>query len=221
MTTPITLTPTPARKPRDEELDVFGLSHVGQVRKQNQDHFLLASIQKRLHVLQTNLSEQQRLPLADRRLAFIAMVADGVGGGLGALGAADVEVHPGYARGPAVVVALEQQHPEVKLLKRTFRERAETMVAALHGSTSVSVHMPEGGMFVMADIRPTGLSGEACAWRLLDEFGVAVMPGESFGSRGAGHIRLALTVESDVMAEACHRIRTLADQLVGEKVASS
>lgn len=123
--------------------------------------------------------------------------------------------------GDAVVVALEQQHPEVKLLKRTFRERAETMVAALHGSTSVSVHMPEGGMFVMADIRPTGLSGEAFAWRLLDEFGVAVMPGESFGSRGAGHIRLALTVESDVMAEACHRIRTLADQLVGEKVASS
>ena len=83
MTTPITLTPTPARKPRDEELDVFGLSHVGKVRKQNQDHFLLASIQKRLLVLQTNLSEQQRLPLADRRLAFIAMVADGVGGGLG------------------------------------------------------------------------------------------------------------------------------------------
>ncbi|MES2306876.1 MAG: protein phosphatase 2C domain-containing protein [Gemmatimonadota bacterium] len=74
---------TPDRKPRDEELDVFGLSHVGKVRKQNQDHFLLASVQKRLSVLQTNLSEQDRLPLADRRMAFIAMVADGVGGGQG------------------------------------------------------------------------------------------------------------------------------------------
>jgi arginine:pyruvate transaminase len=73
--------------------------------------------------------------------------------------------------------------------------------------------MPEGGMFVMPDIRATGLSGEEFAWRLLDECGVVVMPGESFGSRGAGHVRIALTVEADVMAEACHRIRSLAEAL--------
>jgi arginine:pyruvate transaminase len=73
--------------------------------------------------------------------------------------------------------------------------------------------MPEGGMFVMADIRPTGLSGEAFAWKLLEEHDVVVMPGESFGSRGAGHIRIALTVDRDVMADACHRIRTLAEDL--------
>lgn len=83
MSSPSSSPSVPDRKPRDEELDVFGLSHVGKVRKQNQDHFLLASVQKRLHVLQTNLSEQDRLPLADRRMAFIAMVADGVGGGVG------------------------------------------------------------------------------------------------------------------------------------------
>ena len=120
----------------------------------------------------------------------------------------------------ALVVALEQDHPEVALLKETFRERAQTMVAALHGSTGVSVHMPEGGMFVMADIRPTGLTGEQFAWRLLEEFDVVVMPGESFGPGGGGHIRIALTVDSEVMAEACHRIRALAEQLVGERTAA-
>jgi len=70
-------------KPRDDELDVFGLTHPGKVRAQNQDHFLLATIHKRVQVVQTSLSEQQRLPLADERLAVIAMVADGVGGGEG------------------------------------------------------------------------------------------------------------------------------------------
>lgn len=70
-------------KPRDEEIDVFGLTHPGKVRTQNQDHFMLASIHKHVHVLHTSLTEQQRLPLADERLAFIAMVADGVGGGEG------------------------------------------------------------------------------------------------------------------------------------------
>jgi arginine:pyruvate transaminase len=86
-------------------------------------------------------------------------------------------------------------------------------VAAFEGSDAVHVRMPEGGMFVMADIRATGLSGEQFAWRLLDEHDVVVMPGESFGAGGAGHVRLALTVEGDVMAEACGRIRRLAEQL--------
>ncbi|MFM2079223.1 MAG: hypothetical protein RJA49_3113 [Actinomycetota bacterium] len=113
----------------------------------------------------------------------------------------------------AVAVALSQEHEEVLLLQRTFRERAIALVGALQGSDAVSVHMPEGGMFVMPDIRATGLSGEEFAWRLLDECGVVVMPGESFGSRGAGHVRIALTVEADVMAEACHRIRSLAEAL--------
>ena len=83
MSAPISPPAAPPRRPRDDEIDVYGVSDIGKVRKQNQDHFLLASIQKRLQVLHTNLSEQARLPLADRRMAFIAMVADGVGGGLG------------------------------------------------------------------------------------------------------------------------------------------
>jgi serine/threonine protein phosphatase PrpC len=70
-------------KPHDDEIDVFALSHAGKVRAQNQDHFLLATIHKRVQVVQTNLTEQQRRPMEDERLAFIAMVADGVGGAEG------------------------------------------------------------------------------------------------------------------------------------------
>ena len=71
------------RKPRDDELDVWGLTHVGKVRKANQDHFLLATIHKRVQVHLTSLTDQQRLPFGDERLAVIAMIADGVGGGEG------------------------------------------------------------------------------------------------------------------------------------------
>jgi arginine:pyruvate transaminase len=118
----------------------------------------------------------------------------------------------------AMEVALTAEHPEVAALKRTFRERAGVAVRALGGSEAVSVHLPEGGMFLMADVRPTGLSGVDFAWKLLDERGVVVMPGESFGSRGAGHIRIALTVEHHVLAEACGRIRDLAEALVAQRI---
>jgi serine/threonine protein phosphatase PrpC len=68
------------RKPRDDEIDVHGLTHVGRVRAENQDHFLLATIHKRVNVIATNLGTQAHLPVGDQRVAFLAMVADGVGG---------------------------------------------------------------------------------------------------------------------------------------------
>src|SRR5260370_14417242 len=80
MRTPDVAPITVQQKPRDDEIDVYGLSHPGLVRAGTEDHFLLASIHKRVQVLQTNLAEIERLPLEDERLAFFAMVADGVGG---------------------------------------------------------------------------------------------------------------------------------------------
>ncbi len=72
--------PDPSRKPLDDELDAFGLTHRGKVRENNEDAFLLASIHKRVHVEATSLTDQQRLSLGNDRLAVLAMVADGVGG---------------------------------------------------------------------------------------------------------------------------------------------
>ena len=59
---------------------MHGLTHVGKVRKNNQDQFLLATIHKRVQILATSLAPEKHAPLADERLAFLAMVADGVGG---------------------------------------------------------------------------------------------------------------------------------------------
>ena len=71
------------RKPHDDEVDVFGLTHPGRVRQQNQDHFLICSVRKQVQVHNTSLPEADRLPLAGERMAFLAVVADGVGGGPG------------------------------------------------------------------------------------------------------------------------------------------
>ncbi len=73
-----------SRKPRDDEMDVYGLSHQGKVRQENQDHFLIATFHKRINVISTNLENvEHRFPLGEQRLAYLAMIADGVGGGVG------------------------------------------------------------------------------------------------------------------------------------------
>lgn len=89
-----------------------------------------------------------------------------------------------------------------------FARRADMIHAALHGVSGLAVHRPEAGMFAMIDVRATGLSGEAFAHDLLDNAGVAVMPGESFGAALAGWVRVALSQPDDQIAEACNRIVT-------------
>ena len=76
--------PAVSRKPGDDEMDVFACSHTGNVRKENQDHYLLATFHRRANVISTNLADVATLmPQEEQRLVYLAMIADGVGGGQG------------------------------------------------------------------------------------------------------------------------------------------
>ena len=113
----------------------------------------------------------------------------------------------------ALSFALDTHFPELDAMKAAYETRARALVKAFEGSKKVSARMPEGGMFVMVDVRKTGLSGEAFAWRLLAEENVVTMPGESFGAGGTGHLRVALTVDEAQIAEAAQRIARLAERI--------
>ncbi len=80
-------------KPCDEDIDVYGLTHVGKVRKENQDHFLIGSLTKRMEVDRTSLPPEAELAVEPERLASLAMVADGVSRGGGGEEASRVAVH--------------------------------------------------------------------------------------------------------------------------------
>jgi len=67
-----------ARKPLDSELDIYGLTHVGLVRATNQDHFLISSLRREVVVHQTSLPPADARSTSER-MAFLAVVADGVG----------------------------------------------------------------------------------------------------------------------------------------------
>jgi len=78
--TALHLPPTP-RRPRDDELDAYGVTHTGKVRPDNQDHFLVGSLRGRLSVRMSSLPSIDRLPVQEERVGSFMMVADGVGGG--------------------------------------------------------------------------------------------------------------------------------------------
>ena len=70
----------PARNPREDEIDVHGVTHTGKVRKDNQDHFVLCSLRKQLVLRLSSIPDAVGLMGESERLASLAMVADGVGG---------------------------------------------------------------------------------------------------------------------------------------------
>ncbi len=70
-------------RPTDTELDMFGLTHIGLVRKENQDHFMLCTVHPQVVVHGTSLPDPDSLPLRGERIATYMLVADGVGSGAG------------------------------------------------------------------------------------------------------------------------------------------
>jgi protein phosphatase len=73
-------TPPTDRRPHEDEIDAYGLTHPGKVRRENQDHFLLCSLRRQIVVRGTSIPDADDLLGQSTRVASLAMVADGVGG---------------------------------------------------------------------------------------------------------------------------------------------
>ncbi|MFL5507282.1 MAG: PP2C family protein-serine/threonine phosphatase [Gemmatimonadales bacterium] len=69
-------------RPSQDQYDVYGMSHPGLKRTQNQDHFLIASLHKALAIYGTSLPRES-IPIISRPRGLIALVAEGVGGSTG------------------------------------------------------------------------------------------------------------------------------------------
>jgi arginine:pyruvate transaminase len=114
-----------------------------------------------------------------------------------------------------VIRALENDLPEVAALRETYRTRAGLLSRILAEAPNCRVTPPEGGMFVLLDIRGTGLGAETFARRLLLRENVAVLPCDSFGPSAVGHLRISLTAPEPRLAEAGRRIVRFAHSIAG------
>lgn len=91
-------------------------------------------------------------------------------------------------------------------MRARFDRRAAALAARLGAGCGLRVHRPQAGMFAMVDVSGTGMSGADWADSLLEEQGVAVMPGAAFGESLGGWVRVALTEEDSRLEEAAERM---------------
>lgn len=106
----------------------------------------------------------------------------------------------------AGVAALTGTREPSRLMVEEFRRRREAIVQGLNAIPGFSCHMPGGAFYAFPDVRGTGMSSRALADMLLNEAGVAVLDGASFGPAGDGFLRLSYANSQENIARAMERI---------------
>ena len=91
-------------------------------------------------------------------------------------------------------------------MRNRYAARAALLAERLERGTGLTAHRPEAGMFALINVAATGMNGEAFAMDLLENGGVAVMPGASFGENLKSWVRVALTIEDSEFESALDRI---------------
>lgn len=117
------------------------------------------------------------------------------------------------------LAALGGELPEVAALRDDYRRRAALLAGILAGAPNCRPIPPEGGMFVLLDIRGTGMAAQQFASGLLESEDVAVLPCDAFGPSAAGHLRISLTEPDERLSDAGRRIVRFARTLAGERAA--
>ena len=119
---------------------------------------------------------------------------------------------PGFIQ-HAGIFALEQGKEFEEKISSPFNRRRKLALDILKDFPNLNHIPPQGGMYVMLNIRNTGMSGTSFAHKLLDTEKIAVMPGESFGEAASGHIRISLTLADKKFEETFRRICKFASHL--------
>ncbi len=91
----------------------------------------------------------------------------------------------------AGVEALTGPQTDAENMVAEFRRRRDLIVRRLNEIEGVSCSTPKGAFYAFPDIRGTGLSSRTAADLLMNEAGVAVLAGTSFGANGEGFLRLS------------------------------
>lgn len=106
----------------------------------------------------------------------------------------------------AGVEALTGPQDSVDRMVMEFRYRRKIMVDGLNAIPGITCRMPKGAFYAFPNITGTGMTSQNLADYLLQEAGVAVLSGESFGNMGEGYLRLSYANSVDNIHTALQRI---------------
>jgi aspartate/methionine/tyrosine aminotransferase len=107
----------------------------------------------------------------------------------------------------AAIEALRGPQDAVDRMVAEFDRRREFIVRELNGLRGFRCVRPGGAFYAFPNIRATGWKAGELQDALLEEAGVAVIAGTSFGVHGEGYLRFSYAASIEAIGEAIDRIR--------------
>jgi aspartate/methionine/tyrosine aminotransferase len=103
--------------------------------------------------------------------------------------------------------ALRGPQEPVEAVVQEYRRRRDALVSGLNAIPRLRCRLPQGAFYVFPNITAFGKPADWLADYLLDEVGVAVLPGTSFGKYGEGYLRLCFANSMENILRAVELMR--------------
>ena len=113
----------------------------------------------------------------------------------------------------AVEAFTEESSVAVQKMVQEFRKRRDVFVDGLNDIPGIRCLRPHGAFYLFPNISAYGRSSREIADRLLNEAGVAGLPGTAFGRHGEGYLRFSFANSLETIEAALDRIRKFTSQL--------
>lgn len=113
----------------------------------------------------------------------------------------------------AGIEALFGPQDEIERRVQIFKERREVIVNGLNKIDGIKCKMPKGAFYVFPNIKDLPYNEEALTDKLLEDAGVACLPGTCFGELGKGYLRFSYANSIENIKKALERIEDVVKEL--------
>lgn len=109
----------------------------------------------------------------------------------------------------AGIEAIRGSQDAVKGMMKEYKERRDLLVNGLNELPGVKCLSPGGAFYVFPNITKTGMDDGTFAKRMLEDAGVALLPGSNFGDNGKGFVRLCYANSKENIRDGLARMRSV------------
>ena len=107
----------------------------------------------------------------------------------------------------AGIEAIEGEQTSQKIMYSEYEKRRNMVVDGINSIPGLNCITPGGAFYVFVNIKKTGMTSESFCEYILEDSGVAILPGTSFGEFGEGFIRICYAIGQNEIKNALERIK--------------
>ncbi|MCG8683842.1 MAG: pyridoxal phosphate-dependent aminotransferase [Desulfobacterales bacterium] len=102
----------------------------------------------------------------------------------------------------AGVKALTGDQTFIAGMMERFTQKRDRIVNGLNQVPGITCQVPQGAFYAFANIRGTGMASQECSEFILNECGIATVPGTAFGQAGEGYLRFSYATDLETIDQA-------------------